>query len=464
MNITAPFGTPTFKHLALASAVLVLAGCTSLPSKQHAPDEEPVVIGSAPRRNYTPNEAAFVCMASGIKQKNKPLVGVAVGDVKDYTGRYSSTEGSTITQGGSLMVYSALGKLGGTVLIQERFDTRIAELELAYTDKRQLGDGRTHTVEAGKPAVPWVPYFGGSIIKSNYYIVGGITELNYNIASSGFEVAVNSTGGKRRTYTMNIGVDLRIVDTRSLLVAKTVSLQKQIIGQEVGVGVYRFFGSDLVDINVGNKNQEPLQMGVRTTIEQGVIELLAAVTEVDAGECLGSPAVASVAATATVKPVVAAPAAKPAADAAPSNSKPNGNGTATAVVAAPLSASDATQSGLAPQNSGNAGASAGQQLVFEFGSSAISGAAMSAVEKIVNDVVQGPPVTFQLVARDTELWPPLQRRELTNQRVKVATDALVAKGIAASRIGVTWMPEATDTSITRLGAGYQLVATMVVGK
>jgi outer membrane protein OmpA-like peptidoglycan-associated protein len=252
------------------------------------------------------------------------------------------------------------------------------------------------------------------------------------------------------------------------LVAKTVSLQKQIIGQEVGVGVYRFFGSDLVDINVGNKNQEPLQMGVRSTIEQGVIELLAAVTEVDAGECLGSavgPAPAPV-------PVVAAPAAKPVADAAPNsgngnsnnNSKPNGNGTATAVVAAPLSASDATQSGLAPQNSGNASASAVQQLVFEFGSSAISGAAMSAVEKIVNDVVQGPPVTFQLVARDTELWQPLQRRELTNQRVKVAVDALVAKGIAASRIGVTWMPEATDTSITRLGAGYQLVATLVVGK
>lgn len=445
--MNAPFGKPSVQRLALASTVLVLAGCSSLPSKQHAPDEEPVVMGSAPRRNHTPNEAAFACMASGIKHKNKPLIGIAVGDVKDYTGRYSSTEGSTITQGGALMVYSALGKLGGTVLIQERFDTRIAELELAYTEKRQLGDGRNHTVEVGKPAVPWVPYFGGSIIKSNYYIVGGITELNYNIASSGFEVAVNSAGIKRRTYTMNIGVDLRIVDTRSLLVAKTVSLQKQIIGQEVGAGVYRFFGSDLVDINVGNKNQEPLQMGVRTTIEQGVMELLAAITEVDPNECLNPVAVVT----------------EPVAIVAAPEAKPNGNGAVTSL-ATPLVVSDVPQSILVPQNSGQASANAVQQLMFEFGSSAISGAAMSAVEKIVNDVAQGPPVTFQLVARDTELWPPLQRRELTNQRVKVAMDALAAKGIAASRIGVTWMPEPTDTSITRLGAGYQLVATLVVGK
>ena len=131
-----------------------LAGCMSLPSQQLAVDEEPVVIGAAARRNYTPLEPAFACLANGIRQKNQPPIAIAVGDVKDYTGKYSQNEGSTITQGGALMIYSALGKLGNVVQLQERFDTRIAELELAYTDRRQLGDGRTHAVETGKPAVP----------------------------------------------------------------------------------------------------------------------------------------------------------------------------------------------------------------------------------------------------------------------------------------------------------------------
>lgn len=455
------------KQLTLACAALGLVGCASVPSKQIAPDEEPVVTGSAPRRNFTPNEAAFACMAKSIQQKKKPPVGVAVGDVKDYTGRYSSTEGSAITQGGSLMVYSALGKLGSSVLIQERFDTRIAELELAYTDKRQLGDGRTHTVEQGKPNVPWIPYFGGSIIKSNFYIVGGITELNYNIASSGFEVGVGGVGGKRRTYTMNVGVDLRIVDTRSLLVHKTISLQKQLIGQEIGAGVYRFFGNDLVDINVGNKSQEPLQLGVRTTIEQGVIELLAAVTEVDAAECL-SPAAASAVSTTTPVVVASADTSAPAPMAKTNGTSPATTTTTTTntapPLAAPLAAADPTQSGRVPENAGGSGAGAAQQLIFEFGSANISSQAMSAIEKISTDAAQGNASILQLTARDTELWQPLQKRELTNQRIKVITEALIAKGIAASRIGVSWLPEATDASINRFGSGYQLIATMVVSK
>ncbi len=470
MNLV--FGKP----LALACAILSLGGCASVSTKQIAPDEAPVMTGSAPRRNFTPNEAAFACMAKSIQQKNKPPVGVAVGDVKDYTGRYSSTEGSAITQGGSLMVYSALGKLGGAVLIQERFDTRIAELELAYTDKRQLGDGRTHSVEQGKPNVPWIPYFGGSIIKSNYYIVGGITELNYNIASSGFEVGVGGVGGKRRIYTMNVGVDLRIVDTRSLLVHKTISLQKQLIGQEIGAGVYRFFGNDLVDINVGSKSQEPLQLGVRTTIEQGVMELLAAVTEVDAAECLAPPEPAAASSAAPVTPA-AVPTSKTGTTTATS---PLGAVLSTAIAApapaasvaapttiiaaAPLAAADPTQSGRAPENAGGSGASASQSLPFEFGSANISSQAMSAIEKISTDAAQGNASILQLIARDTEVWQPLQKRELTNQRIKAITQALIAKGIASSRIGVIWLPEATDASINRFGSGYQLIATMAVSK
>ena len=89
---------------------------------------------------------------------------------------------------------------------------------------------------------------------------------------------------------------------------------------------------------------------------------------------------------------------------------------------------------------------------------------MSVIDKLANDAAQGKPVQFQIIARDTEVWPPMQRRELTNQRIKAVTDVFVRKQIQESRIGVTWMAAPTDSAITRAGAGYQLVATMVIGR
>lgn len=477
-------------RLAVLLAVATLAGCSALPTEQLAKDEDPVTRGSAARRNYTPLDPAFVCLANGIKQRNQPPLAIGVGDIKDYTGKYSQNEGSTITQGGALMVYSALGKLGNVVQLQERFDTRIAEMELAYTDKRQLGDGRTHQVEPGKPAVPWVPYFGGTILRSNYYIVGGITEVNYNVQSAGAEVSVNNVGIKRRTYTMNVGVDLRLVDTRSLVVVKTVSMQKQIKGHEVGGGIYRFFGTDLLDLNVGAKNQEPLQLGVRTTIEQGVLELIGAVSGVEANYCITralefrdgveQPAQAALTpeerlmravfgegqpgASDGYGPPAGAPAAAAAAPAAAPAARANGNGNGSRGAAVVDTAT--TQSGNAPlqTTTGAAGAAGVSQVLFEFGSPAISSQAMSQIEAMAVAANQGREVTFHVVGRDTEVFSPTQRRDLTNQRIKAVSDALASRGVNTSRIGITWLPEASDAGITRHGAGYQLLATLLISK
>ncbi|HVZ42276.1 MAG TPA: CsgG/HfaB family protein [Ramlibacter sp.] len=439
---------------AVAGTAALLSGCANLPAQKMAPDEFPVITGSMSRRNYTPIEPAFACLADLMRLKRLPPIGIAVGDVKDYTGKYSQNEGNAITQGGALMIYSALGKMGDVVQLQERFDTRIAELELAYTDRRQLGDGRQHTVETGKPAVPWVPYYGGTILKSQYYIVGGITELNYNIASGGAEVYVNGVGAKKRTFTMNIGVDLRIVDTRSLVVVRTASVQKQIIGEEVGVGVYRFFGTELVDVNGGNKNQEPLQLGVRTTIEHGVVELVAAVSGIDPMQCIDATGVAR----ATPASLESEPAALPA-PVANGNVNVNGNGHGAQPVAA-----TPPPEGLAPQNAALAPPGPSNLVPFEFGSDAISVQAASVLEKVAAEAAQGRQAVLQLLARDNEVWAPSQRRELTNARVKSVTDFLVSKGVASSRVGVTWVPAPTDQQITRHSAGFQLVATMVVAQ
>ena len=399
------------------------------------------------------------------------------------------------------MIYSALGKLGNVVQVQERFDTRIGELELAYSDRRQLGDGRQHAVEPGKPPVPWVPYFGGSILRSNFYIVGGITEVNYNIYSGGGEVGVSGVGGKRRVYSMNVGVDLRIVDSRTLVVLRTVSLQKQINGEEVGLGIYRFFNSELLDINVGAKKQEPLQLGVRTTIEQGVIELVAAVMQVDARPCLASAAemqravlagrppvatpwpdsapAAATAPTATPAPAPApAPAIAPAPTSAAAARPPQPLAPTPASASAPVGVNGpaapglpvvAVNAGAAPTaiNAGNGAAPASgglPQVGFDFSSAALAPASLSVIERVVKEARTGASASLQLVARDSEQLAPLQRRELTNQRVRAVTEALQAGGIAPSRIGTSWLPDPTDPGIVRLGAGLQHIATIAIGR
>ncbi|WP_234190326.1 CsgG/HfaB family protein [Shinella sp. NM-101] len=281
------------RRLALRAATALLlttslTACASMHVERMADGEAPQAIGPAARDNRTPMDPVFACYRDGLTGKGRgPVIGV--GDVKDYTGKFSNVEGNAITQGGALMVYSALGKLGGRVRLAERFDPTIAERELVYTDKRQLGDGESHKLP-GKNADPvkWVPYFGGSIIGSDYFIVGGITELNYNIHSGGAEIGVNNVGPKLRTFTQSVAVDLRIVDTRSLIVQKTVSLTKQYVGHDTGFGTFRFFGSDLFDINIGAKGQEPLQLGIRTTLEEATLQLVGTVLRSDPSSCLAS--------------------------------------------------------------------------------------------------------------------------------------------------------------------------------
>lgn len=271
--------------ITLLTISFVLAGCAG-----SYKETVPVVVGPPVTNNATPLSESFACMRDRMWEvKGAPPIRVTVGNVRDYTGKYNEQEGGhAITQGGSLMVISALGKLSGPVQLFERFDTQIADMELQYMDKRQLGDGKKYKVLEGDhyKEVPWKPYYGGSIIGSDYFIVGGITELNYNIRSGGAELEVNNIGPRHRTYTINVAADLRIVDSHSLVVIHTASLQKQIVGYENNFGVFKFFGDTLVNINAGYDRQEPVQMGVRTTLELGVLELLASVSGVDYKQCL----------------------------------------------------------------------------------------------------------------------------------------------------------------------------------
>ena len=453
----------SLQGLGVLTAVGWLSACSLMPVQTRAQlsSEAPVMSGSSSRNNTTPMETAFACLAQAHREVKAPVVSITVGDVKDYTGKYSQAEGNAITQGGALMLYSALGKMGNTVRLQERFDTRIAELELAYADRRQLGDGRLHAVEAGKPQVPWVPYFGGSILRSDYYIVGGITEVNYNIQSRGAEMNVSAIGGKARTFTMNVGVDLRIVDSRSLVVVKTVSMQKQITGTEVGAGIFRFFGSDLLDLNVGSKNQEPLQLGVRTTIEHGLLELLGAVSGLNPQPCVDlslkretsvdNMQAAVEAAAAPVKRATEAAQAAPAPAAKQTEVVEPAKGEVTPV---PVNA---------VQASAKSSVNGTSSIAFEPNQSVLDGIALQMIRDLGTALAADKQKTLRvdLLTRETENLPSAQRRQLAQERAKAVADALVTAGVQSSRIVIDWLPDASS-AIQRQGAGMQVVARLKV--
>ena len=241
-------------------------------------------------KNFTPLHTSIACLNTKLtKSKKVRTRRFAVGSIKDYTGKISDEAGgASITQGGALMMISALGKLGKKIRLIERFDTRVADIEFNYLQKKYLGDGveRTIATENGPKTVRWIPYKGGSVRAADYFIVGGITELNYNIQSGGVEVRVNNIGPRARVYVVNVAADLRIVKTATLEVVRTISLQKQIVGYEVTAQVFEFFGHTLLDFNAGTKNQEPLQLGVRAIMELGALELTAAVYKIDATACV----------------------------------------------------------------------------------------------------------------------------------------------------------------------------------
>lgn len=452
-----PFrSVPARRSLVSILALVALAGCAQtgmagLETQRVAPGEVPVLLGPAVRDNRTPMDAALACYADYVEASNVKRVVIGVGDIKDYTGKYSINEGNAVTQGGSLMVYSALGKLGGAVSIAERYDPTIAERELGYTDRRQLGDGSAHTVNGER--VAWLPYFGGSITSSDYYIIGGITELNYNIRSGGAEAGVNNIGFKARTFNQSVSVDLRIVDSRSLMVIKTVSLTKQFTGYEVGLNVFRFFGTDLFDINIGAKGQEPLQLGIRSALEEATMRLVGSATKVDYRPCMTQristiPDLSADELRGRKSNLVAPPAGSRApvipAEAKPASDSPS----PVSLNALPVKAAGTVAREV--------------QIGFEFGAVTLGPETSAKLDAIAAAAKQGM-IEVMLTARDTENWDATKRDSLIDQRLANVVSGLAGRGVAPGAVRVVWRPDRSDTSIHRDGPGMQELIKIRVG-
>src|SRR4051812_36145471 len=269
-----------FKPLAFVLAAAALQGCISPVPDSVGRYTAP--IGGAPVvSNETPYSAALRCMGGFVRQHP---VRVAVGQTADYTGK-TEADGSApkVTAGAALMAMSALNKAG--VHMVERFDTSVAEMELKYANNKLIADDNGANGDFRK-------IMAGSIPGSDYYIVGGITELNFNIRSenangNGGGTATNATTGTLggSIYVMNVGLDMRLVNTNTLEVADVISYQKQIIGHQISAGVFDFLGKNFFDVSVGESALEPIQLAVRSVIERATLEMITRIYRAPAGAC-----------------------------------------------------------------------------------------------------------------------------------------------------------------------------------
>lgn len=260
------------RAIALAATGLTLGGCASFA------DTPPQRITPLSGARVTDGDTAYSgilrCMASHTSAIAQPRI--AVGEVADYTGRLDGLNGSVAPQGAALMVISALAKAGFP--LAERLDLRIALQELNYANSKLLGPD-------GQPTDDYRRIYSGSIAEADLIVLGGITELDFNIRSDVAEASIGPVGGGARSYVMSVGVDLRLIDARSLRVVNVASLQKQIRGREIRAGIFEFIGNTTLDLGVGRRRQEPVHGAIRAIIEKAVIDLMREQRGADAPRC-----------------------------------------------------------------------------------------------------------------------------------------------------------------------------------
>jgi curli biogenesis system outer membrane secretion channel CsgG len=233
-------------------------------------------IGGAPViNNETQYSNKLRCIGSHIRSRASAPPRIAVGNIADYTGKYEADgSGRKVTQGANLMAMSALSKAG--VRLVERFDTFVADLELKYANNNLVTDSTKPGTNADIRKI-----MAGSIQGSDYYLIGGITELNFNIRSIAGDAFAGdkeisglrgTAGGK--LFVMNVAMDLRLINTQTLEVVKVISYQKQILGREISLGVFDFLGSTILDIGAGERALEPIQLAIRAVTERAILDIM----------------------------------------------------------------------------------------------------------------------------------------------------------------------------------------------
>lgn len=236
------------------------------------------VVGPPVTTNGTVYSDALSCL----KGSGHASSVYAVGPIPDNTGKYViEQDGAILPRSASEMAVTAMHLAGAKQV--DRLTSGIVEWELKFASKKVLGDGGKSRIRVGTDKATGKPIYKevnfrvvkhGDMLGSTHYVTGSISELNWNTFSGGAELEILGIGGGARMFMMTIAVDMKLVDSRSTLVVDNVTYKKRVLGYETKGGAFRFFGTTLVNFNIGEKSQEPIQLALRSIVERSTYELL----------------------------------------------------------------------------------------------------------------------------------------------------------------------------------------------
>lgn len=246
----------TMKRLITVVTLLVLAGCSNSLNIPDA-DETPRLM---------PRGATYSDLVALPRPRGKILVSVY--DFRDQTGQYKPSPNSNfstaVPQGGTaLLTTSLLDSNWFIPLEREGLQNLLTERKIIRAAQKKNKNLSNHGSELT------------SLSSANVVIEGGIVAYDSNVKTGGFGARYLGIGGASEYRSDMVTVNLRVVDVRTGQILLSVTTSKTILSLQVTGDVFRYVDyKDLLEVETGFTNNEPVNVAVMSAIDASVIHLV----------------------------------------------------------------------------------------------------------------------------------------------------------------------------------------------
>lgn len=232
-----------------------LAGCSTVINRLES--KEPEIV--------TPAANEFSTLPP---PKNGPLV-VAVYGFEDKTGQRKPSDrlaniSTAVTQGAEVWVIKALQEVGAGKWFKVVERVGLENL----SRERQIIRQTRESVNDPTPVAPMM--FAGVLIE------GAVVGYDSNTLTGGAGARYLGVGPSTQYREDVVTVTMRAISVQTGEVLVSVATTKTIVSTSTSLGVFKFIeaGTENVEAEIGNSQNEPVNYAVRVSIEQAVVELI----------------------------------------------------------------------------------------------------------------------------------------------------------------------------------------------
>jgi curli production assembly/transport component CsgG len=234
---------------------LSLAGCSSVVNK--ITPSEPELV--------TPAASEFLTLAP---PKGGHMVAAVYG-FEDKTGQRKPSDrlahiSTAVTQGAEVWVIKALQEVGGGSWFKVVERVGLENL----SRERQIIRQTRESVNDATPVAPMM--FAGVLVE------GAVVGYDSNTLTGGAGARYLGVGPSTQYREDVVTVTMRAVSVQTGEVLVSVATTKTIVSTGTNLGVFKFIemGTENVELEIGNSQNEPVNYAVRVAIEQAVVEMI----------------------------------------------------------------------------------------------------------------------------------------------------------------------------------------------